>query len=98
MPWRGTHYYRSVRVNGRPRNEYVGGGPLAAAIAGQVEADRLARERDRARLESDRAAAEAIDGATQTVGTLADRLVALAMAAAGFHRHHRGDWRKCRGR
>ena len=98
MPWRGRLYYRPTRVNGRPRNEYVGGGPVAAAIAAQVAAARDARELDRVQVELDKAAAHAIDEAVRKVDMLADRLVALAMAAAGFHRHNRGDWRKRRGR
>jgi hypothetical protein len=98
MPWRGTRYYRSVRINGVARNEYIGAGPVAAAIAHQVAAAREARDLDRVQVDLDRAAAQAIDKAVRRVDALADRLLAVAMAAAGFHRHHRGHWRKRRGR
>ena len=28
MPWTGRYYYRSVRINGKPRRQYVGYGKL----------------------------------------------------------------------
>lgn len=98
MPWRGTLYYRSVRVNGLARNQYIGAGPVAAAIANQIAAAREARDLDRAQVEMDKAAAQAIDEAIHKVDALAERLVELAMAAAGLYKHNRGNWRKRRGR
>ena len=41
MPWDRGYYYRAVRVDGRPRRVYVGGGMFAHLVA-----DADANERD----------------------------------------------------
>src|SRR5436305_237315 len=50
MAWQRSYYYKSVRINGRPRHWYFGHGPaaeLAAALAGPARAplERLLAER-----------------------------------------------------
>lgn len=97
MPWAGNYYYRSERVNGQPRRMYVGTG-LAAQLAAQL--DDIAREQqalDRAQAERLRAEAQELDDQVGRVDELAELLCRAAMLAAGYHRHHRGEWRKRRG-
>jgi hypothetical protein len=96
MPWSGPYYYRSVRVNGRPRREYVGAGPVAE-LAAQFDAlDRAQREAARgARRAIDAELAE-IDGPLIELNTLAEGLACAALLADGFRRHHRGARRMSR--
>jgi hypothetical protein len=98
MPWSGGYYYRSVRVNGRPRRQYVGGG-----LIGQLAAQMDAAEREQRKAEKDwaaeaRAEAEWTDDDLRAVERLADALARAALVAAGCHRHHRGEWRRRRER
>ncbi len=101
MAWeqrqRGGHYYtRSRRVSGRVVREYLGAGPLAEALARQ---DATAQERRRAQAteeqrlrDSDATLAALVDDLI--AGT--DALAAAALVLAGYHQHHRGEWRRRR--
>jgi hypothetical protein len=76
--------------------EYVGTG-----LSGQLAAQTDATEREQRRVEYARAAevrleAERHDEDLEAVDRLADLLVRAALVAAGFHQHHRGEWRKKR--
>lgn len=98
MPWRGGYYYRSERVNGRPRQVYVGGG-LVGQIANQL--DEAERESRRQQREAARAAREdwaALDQPLDELDALADQLACAALLAAGCRQHKRGEWRKTHGR
>jgi hypothetical protein len=94
---RGRYYTRSRKVNGRVVREYVGAGPVAE-LAAQLDAlDRAQREATReARRVIDAELAE-IDGPLIELNTLAEGLARAALLAAGYRRHHRGQWRKTRG-
>ena len=96
MPWSGPYYYRSVRVNGQPRREYVGAGPVAE-LAAQFDAlDRAQREAAREAQRAIEDELDEIDGPLIELDTLADALVRAALLAAGYRRHHRGEWRMSR--
>jgi hypothetical protein len=97
MPWRGPYYYRSVWVDGKPRQVYVGRGPDAELVARleQVEVERRQLRRqgcDMARQED-----EALDALLGELNELTEILTVAAMTAAGYHRHDRGEWRRRRG-
>jgi hypothetical protein len=96
MPWRGNYYYRSERVNGRPRQVYVGSGVIAqlAAQLDVEEGDR--RKLERAAADLEQAAAEAHDEDVELIERLTDALGRAALFAAGFRQHHRGAWRRRR--
>jgi hypothetical protein len=102
MAWekRGScrYYYRVAKVGGRVVREYFGKGSLAEIAA---DIDDLARIRRLA------AAADAADERERNkkeikkwvrqldkVSRTAEAFATLALAAAGFHRHKRGEWRK----
>lgn len=92
----GRYYTRSRRENGRVVREYVGGGlagQLAAQLDAEERADRLARQ-DLALAERHDVAA--LDAPLAELNDLADLLAEGALLAAGYHRHHRGDWRRRR--
>jgi hypothetical protein len=94
----GRYYTRSRRENGRVVREYVGGGTVGE-LAAQLDAlDREQREVQRAAARAEREAVAALDGPLIELNDLADLLVRAALVAAGYHQHHRGDWRKCRAR
>ena len=86
--WKRGYYYS--------KGQYVGKGEAALVVA-RLDALELAealRERERIgrrRREDGRGFREA-----RLAGELVDRAVALAMAAAGFRRHARGQWRRSR--
>ena len=87
-----SYFYRSVREGGRVRSEYVGGGESAALIAKLAALAATKQEMER---EDWRAARERMEQEERAAAEMFDRIEALAdaaMVAAGFHRHHRGQW------
>ena len=97
MGWeKGRYYTRSTKVNGRVEREYFGCGKVAEMIA---MVDELQREERRAKAEALRqemANSRALDQKVSAICNLADLMARAAMVSAGFHRHHRGDWRRRR--
>src|SRR5689334_698966 len=96
MPWRGPYYYRSERVNGQPRQVYVGSGPLGQLAAQLDEAERERRKLGAAAAACERTEATALDADGRLVERLADALAKAALVVAGFRRHNRGQWRRKR--
>jgi hypothetical protein len=91
-----SYYYTAERVGGRVVKRYVGSGPaaeyaalLAAEARSAAAAEAEAREQESAEL-------AALGAALAPLDELADTLTAAALVAAGYHRHHRGSWRKRR--
>jgi hypothetical protein len=98
MGWeRGRYYTRSRREGGRVVREYVGAGESAALIAqfDALERDRREAERITARIERERI--DALDAPLLALNDLADLFVRVALLAAGYRQHHRGEWRRRRG-
>lgn len=100
MGWeqRGTqrYYYTAERIDGRVVKRYVGTGHVAELSARYAAATRAERAAD---AEDDRQARDDLndlDAALDPLHDLVDALTAAALVAAGFHRHHRGPWRKRR--
>jgi hypothetical protein len=90
------YYYTAERVGGRVVKQYVGTGRVAELAA---ELDAETREQRADEGESDRAARSDLDAlaaALAPLNELADAVAAAALLAAGYHRHHRGPWRKRR--
>ena len=90
------YYYRHRRVGGRPRTVYVGaaGSPaaeLAAAASRPSRRAAAARERHAERERHREAEAPLLALCVRT-----DVLTRAALLSAGFHRHHRGPWRRRR--
>jgi len=102
MPWetrqRGGRYYtRSKKINGRVFREYVGSGlvgELAAAADARARAERQVQQA------AWRAECKRIELAIAPLEEFCDVVETLARASllqAGYHRHHRGEWRRKRG-
>jgi hypothetical protein len=98
MAWERGYYYRVRKVNGRVVREYVGGGPVGQLAAACDAEERARRRRWTAEAAAERERAEALDRLVRELDALADTLVRATMLAAGFRRHHRGDWRRRRVR
>lgn len=99
MAWelrRGRAYY--YRRSGG-RKVYVGAGFAAEAIADLDALDRQdrAREREAERVEVERLR-EALgpEDALAAFCAQADTRLVEYLTAAGYHRHHRGEWRRRR--
>ena len=90
-----VYLYRKVWHNGRCRSEYVAAGTFARLLyeAEQCIRDAQAAERAAQRAQQQQAAAAERDA--WVLLAEAQQLAALAMLAAGFHRH-RGEWRRRR--
>lgn len=97
MGWeRGLYYTRSRKVNGRVVREYVGSGVLGSMAA---RLDALEREEREGEARDGRALWARLveqDAALNDFDERCDLLVRAALLAAGFRRHHRGEWRKHR--
>ena len=95
---RGRYYTRSKKVHGRVIREYVGTGlvgELAAAADARARAERQAQQA------AWRAECERIELAIAPLEEFYDVVETLARASlllAGYHRHHRGEWRRKRGK
>lgn len=93
----GHYYTRSKRVNGWVVREYVGTGligELAAAEDVKRRAEKVKRR------QAWQACKDDLERVSALVDHCTERITALTAAVllnAGFHRHHRGEWRKRRG-
>jgi hypothetical protein len=102
MAWerrsRGTRYYtRSKKIGGQVVREYVGGGVLGA-LAAQRDADGRAKIEQEARAwNALRVRLEQADAAAQELCEATEVAAGIVLVLAGYHQHHRGEWRKARG-
>ncbi len=93
----GRYYTRSKKVDGRVIREYVGTGLVGELAAA---ADERARAQRQAQQAAWQAACERIELAIAPLEEFDDAVETLARASlllAGYHRHHRGEWRQKRG-
>ncbi|MCA1686965.1 MAG: hypothetical protein LC745_13540 [Planctomycetia bacterium] len=91
------YYYKSVREGGRVRSQYYGGGLTGKLIAEMENIEREEREADRLEDREARAGEREIERALDALVAEAREAVAAVLTAAGYHQHHRGEWRKSRG-
>jgi hypothetical protein len=86
------YYYRSVRVHGKVRKEYVGRGARAEQLA-QAQAERQRSVGTRRKLRHECCALlRRLDRDLSRYWRQSDTLVRGALLAAGYH-YHRGEWR-----
>ena len=91
----GKRYYtRSRRVGGRIERKYIGGGTLGKLAA---EFDDIVRESRWLEAETFRQArqeADRMDKSLAEFEKLADTIARGLLIMAGYHQHHRCEWRK----
>jgi len=93
----GRYFYRSVRVDGRPRKVYLGNGPAARAQARLDQARRRERHDAREALRAEQARLAAAEVALDGFRLLTGLLLRATLLLGGLH-EHRGEWRRRRGR
>jgi hypothetical protein len=97
-PRGGRYYYRCRRVGKRIVKEYLGRGPKAEQAAEEDARKRQARRLERLAIAEQRRRHDAALAVSRQFGRETERLARLALAAAGYHQHHRHEWRKRRVR
>ena len=78
--------------------EYVGGGPVGELAAAEDAARRDRAATERAALLADRERTAGPEALLVALDAAADALASAALVVAGYRRHHRGAWRKRRGK
>ena len=92
------YYYRHRRVGGRPRTVYVGAAddPAAELAAAADHLRRLGREAAARERHAEQARQQEAQAPLVRLCAVSDVLTRAALLSAGFHRHHRGPWRRRR--
>jgi hypothetical protein len=95
MTWcrNGRYFYRSRREGDRVVSEYLGAGAVGEAVARREDARRAQALAARGRERSSQEEARALEATLHDLARASDELLAEALTAAGYHRHHRGEWR-----
>src|SRR4051794_40436871 len=92
----GRYYTRGRKVNACVVREYAGNG-LVAQLAAQHDAEaRQRRHAEKARIEGESACWAPPEAALAQFAQILDGVAAAVLTGAGFHRHHRGEWRRRR--
>jgi hypothetical protein len=91
------YYYRSRRVGDRVVKEYFGTGISGEMAAAADEAKRQRNFMIAATRRAERQRIEDLDHTLAELDIIAETLTKATLAAAGFHQHHRGEWRRRRG-
>ena len=95
---RGRYYTRSRRVDGRVVREYIGCGPAAKLAAMYDEMKRAERDAEREAWCARKQELERIERLLARSWEGCWEQASHALTDAGFYRHHRGEWRKRRGK
>lgn len=95
---RGTYYTRSRRVGGRVVREYLGSGYAAVLMAQYDEMQRDRREWETAQWQHERERLDKLEAMLDNYYQAVERTLRNELQAAGYHQHHRGEWRRKRGK
>jgi hypothetical protein len=103
MAWerraRGSLYYtRSKKVGGRVVRKYVGGGRIGSMAAALDAKKREAALENIRACQQRRARLEMADAVTKQFARTTEIVTRAILALSGFHQHHRGEWRRTRGK
>jgi hypothetical protein len=90
------YLYRSIRRNGRVTSQYLAGGEDAFLIDALERIEREKRDFDLWDKRSERKKLDDLERALDDLAEQAGDLARDALSAAGYHQHHRGEWRKRR--
>jgi hypothetical protein len=91
------YYYRSRREGGTVVRDYLGKGEIGGLMFQLDELQREKRKDDQEFARIVREESERLDQSVALLNELADLFAKAALVAAGFHQHHRGQWRRKRG-
>src|SRR5215208_3958222 len=90
----GLYYIRSKKIGGQVVREYVGSGPLADLVAEVDNLNRQRREEQAKARREERKQLDALEAPVEELCEAAEVLAQVALYAAGYHLHNRGEWRK----
>jgi hypothetical protein len=92
------YYYRGRRLCGRTRRVYVGAAddPAAELAAAADGLRRLGREAAARESHAERERLRGAEAPLVRLCAVSDVFTRAALLSAGFHRHHRGPWRRRR--
>ena len=90
----GRYYTRTRQVNGRQIREYFGCGPLADLAAENDEWERIQREAERRQLRREKDQDRELFKEVDELDAITKELMKKALEAAGYHQHHRSEWRR----
>lgn len=93
----GAYYTRSRKIGGRVVREYCGSGEIGALYEHMDKVDRAERERVRWERQKERERAQEFDTILGGYCELVESSMRDTLQRAGYHQHHRGDWRRKRG-
>ncbi len=100
MPWKQRggrgYYYRNERVGSKVVSHYVGRGNFAEAVSALIDEGQMCRAAERERIHREREAFDAADALLEDLSEIAHLLLRAELLAAGYHQHHRGEWRRRR--
>ncbi len=91
-----SYYYRARKVGGRVVKEYIGSGPraeIAALMDASAREDRAAKVTS---CQAERAGLEAVDDELTNIDDAIEVMMRTSLVLSGYHRHHRGNWRRRR--
>jgi hypothetical protein len=94
MGWERGYYYRVRKVGGRVVREYCGKGEIANGAALIDAKQGMLRRQKAEEWKRTRATIEARDMRLKELCEVVDLLARAALLGAGFHQHHRGEWRR----
>lgn len=95
MPWSANkYYYRSQRINGKPRRIYLGTGLAAQLAAEEDQKAREAKDLQRLKLDQLRTEHSQLDVELAEVHRLGDLFGRAALYSSGHYQHAKGDWRR----
>ena len=90
------YYYRATKVGGRVVKEYVGACLLAELAAARDDEARAERATAAEVRRSERDRLTAVDATVAAADRTIESLLRALLVASGYHRHHRGEWRRRR--
>jgi hypothetical protein len=90
------YLYRSVRRGGRVTSEYRGSGETALLFTQWDAIDRDEKDYGRSEASDERKHVDDLEMRLDELCAEGDAIAREALTAAGYHQHHRGDWRKRR--
>ncbi len=93
----GRYYTRSKRINGRVIRQYVGSGLVGELAPAADDRERARRQTQQAAWRADQERIESAIAPLEEFCEVVETLARASLLLAGYHQHHRGEWRRKRG-